>query len=35
MDFIVQKAVPESHKCFYLKFSNYNPDFDKRNEIYK
>lgn len=35
LDFILQEAVPENHKCFYFQYSESNPDLERRNRIYE
>jgi Cof subfamily protein (haloacid dehalogenase superfamily) len=35
LDYIIQEAAPDNHKCFYVQYSKHNPDLEKRNEIYK
>jgi len=35
LDFIIQEAAPENHKCHYVKHSEENKDLENRNELYK
>ncbi|MCF6184422.1 MAG: HAD family hydrolase [Bacteroidales bacterium] len=35
IDFQVRDVIPDSHRYFYRRFSDYNPDFDRLNMLYK
>lgn len=35
LDYILQEAVPDNHKCFYVQYSVRNSDLEKRNLLYE